>query len=102
LILLSFSPAQVNISHYLFGNILGLADSDLAVILSVRHESTAFAFDDAMWAKYGFGTAFKLNDAKGKPETANVSPIPLPQPRPARAADSLAILISRCPVISRT
>ena len=29
LILLSFSPAQVNISHYLFGNILGLADSDL-------------------------------------------------------------------------
>ncbi len=29
LILLSFSPAQVNVSHYLFGNILGLADADL-------------------------------------------------------------------------
>jgi manganese transport system permease protein len=32
LILLSFSPAQVNVTHYLFGNILGLADSDLWII----------------------------------------------------------------------
>jgi len=32
LVLLSFSPAQVNVSHYLFGNILGLSDSDLWII----------------------------------------------------------------------
>jgi ABC-type Mn2+/Zn2+ transport system permease subunit len=32
LVLLSFSPAQVNVTHYLFGNILGLADSDLWII----------------------------------------------------------------------
>lgn len=32
LVLLSFSPARVNVTHYLFGNILGLADSDLWLI----------------------------------------------------------------------
>jgi hypothetical protein len=31
----------------------GLADSDLAVIICVRHNSTPFAYSDAMWAKYG-------------------------------------------------
>jgi ABC-type Mn2+/Zn2+ transport system permease subunit len=32
LVLLSYSPSQVNVTHYLFGNILGLADSDLWII----------------------------------------------------------------------
>jgi intracellular sulfur oxidation DsrE/DsrF family protein len=31
----------------------GLKDSDLAVIVVARHHSTPFAFNDAMWAKYG-------------------------------------------------
>jgi intracellular sulfur oxidation DsrE/DsrF family protein len=31
----------------------GLADSDLAVVICVRHRSTPFAYSDAMWAKYG-------------------------------------------------
>ena len=35
LVLLSFSPSQVNVSHYLFGNILGLADADLWIIYSI-------------------------------------------------------------------
>ncbi|HEY5035762.1 MAG TPA: metal ABC transporter permease, partial [Chthoniobacterales bacterium] len=35
LVLLSYSPVQVNISHYLFGNILGLADSDLWIIYGI-------------------------------------------------------------------
>lgn len=30
-----------------------LADADLAQIVCLRHESTSFAFTDAMWAKYG-------------------------------------------------
>jgi intracellular sulfur oxidation DsrE/DsrF family protein len=30
----------------------GLIDTDLAVIVCVRHKSTPFAYDDAMWAKY--------------------------------------------------
>lgn len=31
----------------------GLKDSDIAVIVIARHMSTALAFNDAMWAKYG-------------------------------------------------
>jgi intracellular sulfur oxidation DsrE/DsrF family protein len=31
----------------------GLKDSDLAVVIVVRHNSTQFAYNDAMWAKYG-------------------------------------------------
>jgi intracellular sulfur oxidation DsrE/DsrF family protein len=31
----------------------GLKDADVAVIVCLRHASTGFAFNDAMWAKYG-------------------------------------------------
>ena len=31
----------------------GLKESDLAVVIVARHKSTAFAYSDAMWAKYG-------------------------------------------------
>ncbi len=31
----------------------GLKDADVAVIVCLRHGSTGFAFNDAMWAKYG-------------------------------------------------
>ncbi len=31
----------------------GLKDSDLAVIIVARHKSTSFAYNDAIWAKYG-------------------------------------------------
>jgi intracellular sulfur oxidation DsrE/DsrF family protein len=31
----------------------GLKDSDLAVVIVVRHRSTAFGYTDAIWAKYG-------------------------------------------------
>jgi intracellular sulfur oxidation DsrE/DsrF family protein len=30
-----------------------LVDSDLAVVICLRHRSTPFAYGDAMWAKYG-------------------------------------------------
>src|SRR5205814_8000172 len=32
LVLLSFSPSQVNVTHYLFGNIVGLSDDYLWII----------------------------------------------------------------------
>jgi|SRR5580658_2326593 intracellular sulfur oxidation DsrE/DsrF family protein len=35
----------------------GLQDSDLAVIIVVRHRSTPFGYKDAMWAKYGSALA---------------------------------------------
>ena len=31
----------------------GLKDSDLAVLIVARHKSTSFAYNNAMWAKYG-------------------------------------------------
>jgi intracellular sulfur oxidation DsrE/DsrF family protein len=31
----------------------GLSDGDIAVVVCLRHFATAFAFNDAMWAKYG-------------------------------------------------
>lgn len=31
----------------------GLTNADLAVVICARHQSTPFAYSDAMWAKYG-------------------------------------------------
>src|SRR5271169_1174569 len=38
---------RVNRSDY------GLQNSDLAVVIVVRHRSVAFGYSDAIWAKYG-------------------------------------------------
>lgn len=47
-------------------NDYGLQNSDLAVVVILRHLSTAFAFNDAMWAKYGESLAksAEYEDAK--------------------------------------
>jgi hypothetical protein len=53
----------------------GLADSDLAVVICLRHFSTPFAFNDAMWAKYGapMARAMQFTDPKtNQPPTTNV------------------------------
>jgi intracellular sulfur oxidation DsrE/DsrF family protein len=39
----------------------GLGDHDLAVVIVVRHNSTVFAFNDGMWAKYGATMAERGN-----------------------------------------
>jgi len=39
-----------------------LTDADAAVIICARHRSTAFAFDDAMWAKYGASLSARSNN----------------------------------------
>ena len=43
-----------------------LADSDVAVIVVLRHEATTFAYNDAIWAKYGsvLGNMGKIADPK--------------------------------------
>jgi intracellular sulfur oxidation DsrE/DsrF family protein len=33
--------------------VYGLKDSDLAVVIVARHKATSFAYNDAIWAKYG-------------------------------------------------
>lgn len=40
----------------------GLTDADNAVIICARHRSTAFAFSDAMWAKYGAALSERSNN----------------------------------------
>lgn len=46
----------------------GVEDSDLAVVIVVRHRSTPFGYNDAMWAKYGAPMAAqsKFEDPKSK------------------------------------
>ena len=53
----------------------GLKESDLAVVIVARHKSTPFAYNDAMWAKYGkqLSEHAEFTDPKTKqPPTVNV------------------------------
>ena len=43
------------------GNGYGLADADIAQIICARHRSTTFAYNDAMWAKYGATLSERAN-----------------------------------------
>ena len=46
----------------------GVENSELAVVLVVRYQSVVFAYNDAIWAKYGsiLGTRAKFDDPKTK------------------------------------
>ena len=51
-----------------------LADSDVAVIVVLRHEATVFAYNDAIWGKYGavLGKMARVTDpATNQPPTVN-------------------------------
>ena len=52
------------------GPIYQLKDSDVNVIVCVRHQSSVFGFNDAMWAKYKLGESQKVNEG-GVPATKN-------------------------------
>lgn len=43
-----------------------LADGDVAIVVCLRHEATVFAYNDAMWAKYGaaISKGVKFTDPK--------------------------------------
>lgn len=47
--------AMLYANNYFLANQSGyeLKDSDLAVVIVVRHNSTAFAYNNAVWSKYG-------------------------------------------------
>ena len=55
------------------GSGYGLKDADLAVIIVMRHNSTSFAYSDAIWAKYGENisklTSFVDPNTKAAPKT---------------------------------
>ncbi len=39
----------------------GVPDNALAIVIVARHNSTAFAYNDAMWAKYGLPLSLRTN-----------------------------------------
>jgi intracellular sulfur oxidation DsrE/DsrF family protein len=42
----------------------GLENSDLAIVVCLRHAATAFAFNDAIWSKYGASMSSQTTDPK--------------------------------------
>lgn len=50
-----FGGALLYVNNFFLANKsgYGLGDADLAVVIVARHNSTPFAYNDAMWAKYG-------------------------------------------------
>ena len=51
-----------------------LGDHDVAIIVVLRHEATAFAYNDAIWAKYGsvLASRGKITDPRtNQPPTVN-------------------------------
>jgi hypothetical protein len=49
-------------------NVYAIDSADLAVVVCLRHHATPFAFNDAMWAKYGaaFADRLELTNRQGK------------------------------------
>lgn len=52
------------------GPIYQLKDSDVNVIVCMRHTASVFGFNDAMWARYKLGESQKVNDG-ATPATSN-------------------------------
>jgi intracellular sulfur oxidation DsrE/DsrF family protein len=72
-----FGNALAFINNYYTTNAsaYGLKDTDLAVVLVARHQATPFAYDDAIWGKYGAAITQRTNynDPKTKqPPTVNL------------------------------
>ena len=60
----------------------GLASPEVAIVIVMRHNSTPFAFSDAMWAKYGAVLAerSKIVDPKtGQAPSVNINNVSTPQ-----------------------
>ncbi len=76
----------------------GLAPSDLAVVIILRHFATPFAFSDPVWSKYGpaFSAMITLNDpATGKPATRNIHLTAPAKADPEAALANLSALAAR-------
>ena len=60
----------------------GLANADVAVVIVLRHNSTPFAFNDAMWAKYGAVLAERshiIDPKTGQAPKVNINNASTPQ-----------------------
>jgi intracellular sulfur oxidation DsrE/DsrF family protein len=72
-----FGDALTFLNNYITANqnAYGVRDADLALVLVARHLSTLFAYNDAVWAKYGVTITQRtnFNDPKTKrPPTINL------------------------------
>ena len=47
-------------------NDTGTPDSDLGVVVILRHDAIPMAMEDSLWAKYKFGEVFKIQDGGTK------------------------------------
>jgi hypothetical protein len=59
-----------------------LADSDVTVIVVLRHEATTYAYNDAIWGKYGsvLGPMVKITDPRTN-QAPTVNPLDSPEYR---------------------
>jgi intracellular sulfur oxidation DsrE/DsrF family protein len=69
--------AMLYASNFYLANQNGysLGNADVAVVIVVRHNSTPFAYNDAMWAKYGAVMAQRssvIDPATGQPPKINI------------------------------
>jgi len=71
-----FLDAMLFANNFLTANQTGygLADADSGVVIVARHFSTAFAFNDAMWAKYGARLAERATPPSFAPKTPVKNP----------------------------
>ena len=97
----AFAQALTFARNFFTGNAngYGLADADTAQIICARHRSTMFAFNDAMWAKYGATMSERANgfvDPKTKQApTSNVYMAAGSGEGPANGGASLDVLLKR-------
>ena len=76
-------------------NVYGLQNADMAVVVGMRHRSAPFAFNDAMWGKYGATLAKRAEfvDPRTK-ETPKVNYFKPKAPAAPPSARSLANLMN--------
>lgn len=71
-------------------NAYGLGDSDVAMVICLRHQSAAFAFTDAIWSKYGKALADSVSYVDPVTKEA-----PLANPYMAAPRNTFATLAKR-------
>ncbi len=77
---------------YLTNNETGVPDSDISVMVVLRHNAIPFALADGAWAKYKLGEAFNATDPKtNAPSVRNMfyKPAPDELPLPGMSIDEL-------------
>jgi hypothetical protein len=68
------APGRVALANDLYSwyhEALGVRDSDMHIVLVLRHRAIPMVFNDVIWAKYNLGDSLKLKDSAGEPVKRN-------------------------------